>query len=368
MTISKKIWALSAILFFCLPVANANDISVAVVSTGHGATVEESKTDALKEAIQQTIGVYLVSTMEVKNDKLVKDDQIGFSAGMIKSFDIIDQHVDPNGGYITTVRATVDASKVESTFAATISGADVDGEALGQKLLIEQDKLRQKDRLFDLAFKDFYTNLFDVKVEKVGAQPTRVDVAPFDVQIKITINKAALNSLQSVLDVIAKDTSWLSSGKDLFVDYGWGHFSKTDFGDVDLSQKMYSLCTAQTWLQIDLLSKHGELITSKRFPFNKYKFVRCNAGPPGVPPNVQSPSAMLIEAGTTDELMAHFPVAIADIERVNEVKVFVTGAPGWDQRQVVPSGINTGARMPEIPRFQNGASPQMPAAPFLNSR
>ena len=90
------------------------DKTVTLTVSGSGQTLEESKTNALRSAIEQAFGAFISSKTEILNDNLVKDEIVSVSNGNIQKFDIISELQIPDGGYATSIKATVSISKLTS--------------------------------------------------------------------------------------------------------------------------------------------------------------------------------------------------------------------------------------------------------------
>ena len=75
-----SMWAifLSAVLF-----AQDTEQLVDVVATGYGSTVREATKAAFRAAVEQVVGTMVDATTLVENDKLIEDEILSYSAGMI---------------------------------------------------------------------------------------------------------------------------------------------------------------------------------------------------------------------------------------------------------------------------------------------
>jgi hypothetical protein len=95
--------------------ANAqDDKTVTLVVSGSGKTQDEAKQNALRSAIEQAFGTFISSKTEILNDDLVKDEMVSVTNGNIQKFDIISEVQIPEGGFATTLNATVSVTKLTS--------------------------------------------------------------------------------------------------------------------------------------------------------------------------------------------------------------------------------------------------------------
>ena len=94
--------------------AQQDDQTVTLTVSGQGETMEEAKQNALRSAIEQAFGTFISSKTEILNDNLVKDEIVSVANGNIQKFEIISEVQIPNGGYATSLKATVSVTKLTS--------------------------------------------------------------------------------------------------------------------------------------------------------------------------------------------------------------------------------------------------------------
>lgn len=93
---------------------DGEDKDVTLVVSGQGRTIDEARQNALRSAIEQTFGTFISSNTTILNDSLVKDEIVSVSSGNIKNYETISEVQIPDGGYASTLRATVSVSKLTS--------------------------------------------------------------------------------------------------------------------------------------------------------------------------------------------------------------------------------------------------------------
>lgn len=96
--------------------AQETDKTVTLIVSGSGKTPDEAKANALRSAIEQAFGTFISSKTEILNDAVVKDEIVSVANGNIQKFDVISEVQIPEGGYVTSLKATVSVSKL-TTFA-----------------------------------------------------------------------------------------------------------------------------------------------------------------------------------------------------------------------------------------------------------
>lgn len=119
-----------------------DDKTVTLVVSGQGKTQEEAKQNALRSAIEQAFGTFISSKTEILNDNLVKDEIVSISNGNIQKFDIISEVQIPDGGYATTLKATVSVTKLTSFVESKGVEVEFKGSLFGANL--RQQKLNEE--------------------------------------------------------------------------------------------------------------------------------------------------------------------------------------------------------------------------------
>ena len=109
----KKLFIL-LLVAFTINVNAQDDKTVTLVVSGQGKTQDEAKQNALRSAIEQAFGTFISSKTEILNDNLVKDEIVSVANGNIQKFEIISEVQIPNGGYATSLKATVSVTKLTS--------------------------------------------------------------------------------------------------------------------------------------------------------------------------------------------------------------------------------------------------------------
>lgn len=119
-----------------------DDKTVTLTVTGQGQTKDEAKQNALRDAIEQAFGTFISSRSEILNDELVKDEVVSVSNGNIQKFEVISEVQIPDGGYATTLKATVSVTKlkafvkskgIEVEFKGNILAANVKQQILNEQ-------------------------------------------------------------------------------------------------------------------------------------------------------------------------------------------------------------------------------------------
>ena len=126
-------------------VFSQDDKTVTLTVSAQGETISEAKQNALRDAIEQAFGTFISSNTEILNDELVKDEIVSVSNGNIQDYEVISELELPDGGYATTLKATVSVNKLS----AFVESKGVEVEFKGGLLAvnIKQQILNEKNEV-----------------------------------------------------------------------------------------------------------------------------------------------------------------------------------------------------------------------------
>jgi hypothetical protein len=110
----KKLIVLILTITITLNVNAQDEKTITLVASGQGKTQDEAKQNALRSAIEQAFGTFISSKTEILNDNLVKDEIVSVANGNIQKYDVISEVQIPEGGYATSLKATLSVTKLTS--------------------------------------------------------------------------------------------------------------------------------------------------------------------------------------------------------------------------------------------------------------
>jgi hypothetical protein len=188
----KKILLICALLFNLVSIAQ-EDKTVTLTVSGSGKTLEESKTNALRSAIEQAFGAFISSKTEILNDAVVKDEIISVANGNIQKYEVISELQLPDGGYNTSLKATVSVTKL-TTFAESKGVAvEFKGGLFAANILMqelyEKNEVRAIKNLLN-TLQEISTNSFDYSIsagEAVSVENNKWSI-PLLVDVKANKN------------------------------------------------------------------------------------------------------------------------------------------------------------------------------------
>jgi hypothetical protein len=145
--------------------------SVTLVSVGSGVTADQARTDALRNAIEQTYGVFISSNTEILNDEIVKDEIVTISSGNIENFDVLNEEQINETLYTSNLRVTVSVTKLTSYVQSKGQEIEFSGGLFAQNIKLQQ--LNEENEIKVISdminvLNSFKYDLFDYKVEVTG--------------------------------------------------------------------------------------------------------------------------------------------------------------------------------------------------------
>lgn len=148
------------IFIICLMTALCAEITFAdepdkidkVISTGVGMDADTAKKSAISNAIEQVIGTYISSDIMMKNDDIIKDKVLSYSAGFVKELKILSQGKSSDGLFSIKVEASVVITKVKARLKElNISEKKLEGTSLfAEAISRSQQKNNARQLLADV--------------------------------------------------------------------------------------------------------------------------------------------------------------------------------------------------------------------------
>lgn len=213
-----------ALLVDCAVVgpACAENSNVTVTVTGRGLSLDEAKTDAIRQALQQTISQLVVVDRVVSNNNLLRDKVMSTMNGYIERYTERNmRRVD--GGFVVDTEITVSASRINNFVGVTTGGS---GLLEGSSLQDEQSRrlaqqqanklqVRARGEIFDRVLRGFPSA--DVNVHLVGYGLSDNDPNLLVVKLKIEYKDEFVRAMEGTLATLA---------------FGSCEFPREGFGDV----------------------------------------------------------------------------------------------------------------------------------------
>ena len=178
------------LLFIHLMSFGQSNQDVTLTVSGQGETMEEARANALRSAIEESFGAYVSSNTKILNDILVADEVVTVSGGNIKNFDVISEVQIPEGGYATTLRATVSVNKLKAFSASKGVNSEFKGGLFAanmiQQELNEKAELKAIENIIKVS-KTILKKSFDYSINVEG-NPKKEEWNNYTIPLLIKIN------------------------------------------------------------------------------------------------------------------------------------------------------------------------------------
>jgi hypothetical protein len=196
------------------------DKTITLVVSGQGKTQDEAKQIALRSAIEQAFGAFISSKTEILNDNLVKDEIVSVTNGNIQKYEVISDVQIPDGGYATTLKATVSVSKLTSFCESKGVAVEFKGRLfafnINQQILNEKNEIKAIDDLCKVA-KTLSDISFDYSIK--ASEPTSVDAGNANWRIPLQISVKANQNFFLLTKYIYSTIKGLSLTQDEVLNY-----------------------------------------------------------------------------------------------------------------------------------------------------
>lgn len=179
----------------------ANQKSVPITVVGDGINFEMAKRDAFNKAIEQEIGVVLLSRRDVKNSKLIVDEITTHSSGYVDDFKIINSEV-INKRHIVTIDVWVSSSKIAERVIGKVSDTKpIEGERLYTQIQTYQQDRRSGDNLLRQVLNDYPSKAFLLSKRDTEIKLDKNRNTIIQVNYNLKYNYNYLTALNEVLSI-----------------------------------------------------------------------------------------------------------------------------------------------------------------------
>ena len=216
---------LSALLAACGTVQTAKDNNPRILGPykveGNGKTFEEAKSDAFKKAIEQAVGVAVMSEREVRNKELVKQYVLTHSSGYVERYGVLEKQT--NGSqHKLLVEVYVRTGNMVSDYAIYRSkdATNIDGSRAAVNHRTYQDSVDSGNSMLNAVLDDFPEKAYDIEVLPITVFTNAKGKPVVQVNYNIRYSSKYLQGLGQVLDQLKDgDCNWFCDGYFFRVDY-----------------------------------------------------------------------------------------------------------------------------------------------------
>jgi len=196
-----------------------------VIVSGIGISEQSAIKNASKTAIQQVVGMYVVSETVLKNEELIKDEVLSQSNAYIKSFTVTNKSKDDDGLYNVNAKVEVEVGKLtnrlgdlniatkhvgtDEFFAITTSKFDASKDFRSMVDRIVFQPLRDNKNVYDIKVIKFQLlnkyDKYDFRWERNDDSAAAMgEIKPFGISFNICLSNAYINSVSSFFEKASK--------------------------------------------------------------------------------------------------------------------------------------------------------------------
>ncbi len=172
-----------------------------ITATGVGLTFDEAKENAFKQAIENRVGVLVMSDREIQSYKLVKDEILTYSAGYVDDYVLISQEKSGKK-WVVTMQVWVSSSKLTSRIVSSKeSGGKMNGKKVSESLTSFNKQKKQADDLTSKLLAGFPENALIAKFDRTELKFDSDRNALLIIYFHTSWNQGYLDSLNEVLSI-----------------------------------------------------------------------------------------------------------------------------------------------------------------------
>lgn len=132
---------------------------------GVGETQAKAKEDAYRNAVEKAVGIFISADLISKNDQIIKDEVLNFSAGYIERSEVLSINKRLDGLFSVRIRAVVAQNKLTRQLEKMhISIASIDSESLFAEAKTSLNRREDSYKIWEKLFKDFWSKAFKSEV------------------------------------------------------------------------------------------------------------------------------------------------------------------------------------------------------------
>lgn len=177
---------------------------IPVESTGTGSTREIAIQNALISAVQEVMGVLVVSEINVKNNQLLNDLAIAYSNGVVNKYSIKDC---TTGERIAcTIFANVSTKNIKLSLSKNSSATEVDGRQIYSQYITNKNTITQRKKLLEYYFSRIEKFGLDIKILSIQTIPTDGSKVPIKITYSINWNNEFKTSFYNLLVQLQKES------------------------------------------------------------------------------------------------------------------------------------------------------------------
>ncbi len=198
-------------MIFCLSPFSADaeepEKTMKVIVTGIGADADSARLNAIRNAVEHVIGIYVTADTRVANHTILKDEILGYSGGYVRDTRIVSEAHNRDGLIAVTIEAHVVVTKLRRKLAfLNIAVRNVEGETLFNEATGRMEEKRSGVALLEKIISKYPQAAYTIEVgaPQIKSVDQATGKATLGISMKIRWDQAFLHELRSVVEQVAR--------------------------------------------------------------------------------------------------------------------------------------------------------------------
>lgn len=177
---------------------------VTVEVEGHGGTPEQAKNNAFRAAIQQVVGTLVLSNREVKDNRLVRDEILDYSAGFVEDYEVTDAYQDEPNRHTVHMIVTVSDSKIaQRMISRAENNQHIHGAKVYDSVQSEIDMRNKGTQLLNEVLGSYPQNAYVINSGQSEFKVGRMRRPYVDFDYDITMSKPWVEAFNEAVSLVA---------------------------------------------------------------------------------------------------------------------------------------------------------------------
>jgi len=172
---------------------------IVISSKGTGETREKAIDNALIAAVQEALGVLVVSDVTIKDDQILNNIAIMYSEGVVNSYKV--KECIGETRQVCEITATVSASRLQKKFGSSSAGVEVDGNSLYAQHLTAKNAIIQRSKLTEYYFSGIRKYGLEPKIKSINIIPSTDSFVTIEMLITVGWN---IEFRENIIDFVKK--------------------------------------------------------------------------------------------------------------------------------------------------------------------
>jgi len=199
----------------------SQDSTYEVISSGFGKTAKEAEINALRSAVEQTVGMYLESSTKIQNSQLIEDKVLSFSNGFVSSYKVVNTTRE-NDNVTIEIRARVAKLRVREILVSSgLNVRPIDGTSLFGEALTKIDRQKSAQSLVSELMDSYPAGAYSIKIyppEVIGTSSTN-NKAKVKIKFEISSSKDWISKFENYLSTISLSQSANTKGTEFSINF-----------------------------------------------------------------------------------------------------------------------------------------------------